>query len=126
MKIQTEEQGIHHHRPEGIKALYHLFKEYHFVYGEQPPGTRQPWHFHKEVHESLFIIDGELLAEWKEGDVLHQALVKSGDFIETEQTPHSFVNNSNRTVRYIVIKQILSGEDKRLLLEKDRYPYSVE
>ena len=121
MKVYKNEDAIHHNRPEGIKAMYHLFKEYHFVYAEQPPHTTQPWHHHKIIHESLFIIDGELLLKWKEGNELRQQIVRSGDLIETENTSHSFTNQNDGVVRYIVIKQVLSGEDKVEVLERDRY-----
>jgi len=57
MKVYKNEDAIHHNRPEGIKAMYYLFKEYHFVYVEQPPGTRQPWHHHNIIHESLLMVN---------------------------------------------------------------------
>jgi len=50
---------------------------------------------------------------------LSKQVVKSGDLIETENTPHSFTNQSDTIVRYIVVKQVLSGEDKVEVLEKD-------
>jgi hypothetical protein len=62
-----------------------------------------------------------LLLEWKEDGELKQLIVKKGDLVETEDTPHSFTNQSDSLARYIVIKQVLSGEDKVDLFEKDRY-----
>jgi hypothetical protein len=47
-------------------------------------------------------------------------IVHAGDVIETEHTPHTFSNDSDQTVKFIVIKQLLNGEDKKEILKTDK------
>ena len=120
MKIIKKGNSINAVKPEGIKVWYYLFPEYEIHYNEQEPHTKQVWHHHETIWESIYIIEGELLVKWKENGEEKQQLVEIGDLIETEHSPHAFVNNSDHTVKFLVIKQILSGKDKRGLLKADK------
>jgi len=46
--------------------------------------------------------------------------VQAGDLIETEHTSHTFSNNSDNVVKFIVIKQLLNGENKKEFLKTDK------
>ena len=46
--------------------------------------------------------------------------LRAGDLVEAEADLHSFLNRTDKTVRYIVIKQVLTGEDKADLLQHDK------
>lgn len=89
-------------------------------FNEQVPYSTQTWHHHEKVWESLYIIEGQLTAQWREHGEIKKQIVKAGDFIETEHTPHTFSNDSDKTVRFLVIKQLLSGEDKKEILKTDK------
>lgn len=43
-----------------------------------------------------------------------------GDLIETEKTPHTFTNHTDQMVKFLVIKQVLSGENKKELFKNDK------
>ncbi len=121
MRIVRNADAIHDQRADGIVATYYLFPEYHFVYAENPPGIRQPWHRHDRVHETFYVLDGELELEWKDADGnARTETVRAGDLVEAEADLHSFLNRTDKTVRYIVIKQVLTGEDKADLLQHDK------
>ena len=120
MKIIHKQDVLHVDKPEGTKVDYYLRKEYEVHFNEQVPRATQTWHHHEQILETLFIIEGELTAKWKEGDKVVEEIVRAGDLIETEDTPHTFTNHTDKMVKFLVIKQVPSGEDKKELLKSDK------
>lgn len=120
MKITHAEDTPHVTKPEGTDVHYYLFKDYEVHYNDQAPHTTQMWHHHEKIWETLYIIDGELTAKWREDSKEQSQVVKAGDLIETERTPHAFSNDSDKTVRFLVIKRIPSAEDHSELLKTDK------
>lgn len=120
MKIYHKKDALNASKPEGINVAYYLLNEYEIHYNEQLPHSAQVWHHHEKIWESLYIIEGELLAKWREGKTEKSETLITGDLIETERTPHTFINNSNRTVKFLVFKQILNGENKKEVLKTDK------
>jgi uncharacterized cupin superfamily protein len=120
MKISTKNNAIFVSKPEGQKVTYYLFPEYEIHINEQLPHSTQVWHHHEKIWETLYIIEGELTAQWKENGEMKKEIVKAGDIIETEHTPHTFSNESDKIVKFIVFKQLLSGEDKKEILKSDK------
>jgi len=120
MKIITPKEALYVEKPEGTKVTYFLRDEYEVHYNEQIPGSTQTWHHHEKIRETLYIIDGELVAKWKDNGVEKTQIVKSGDFIETENTPHTFINQTNSIVRFLVIKQVPHNQNFKELLKSDK------
>ena len=120
MKIVQKSEAIHIDKPEGTKIDYYLRDEYEIHYNEQVPNSTQTWHHHEHILETIFIIKGNLLAKWKENDAVNEKMLSTGDLIETENTTHTFTNNSDKVVKFIVIKQVLSGVDKKELFKTDK------
>ena len=120
MKIIKREESLSASKPEGINVRYYHRDEYELHYNEQMPGSTQTWHHHKKILESLYIIEGELTAEWKVSDKIEKQVVKAGDLVETENTPHTFINHTDKIVKFIVIKQVPTREDKSDVLKTDK------
>src|SRR3989338_5739077 len=120
MKIYHKKDVLNVSKPEGINVVYYLLNEYGVHYNEQVPNSIQTWHHHAKSWETLYVIAGELLAKWRENGVEKSEILMSGDLVETERTPHTFINNSNKVAKFLVIKQILSGKDKREILKTDK------
>lgn len=120
MKIIKQEESIFVPKPDGTNVNYYLRDEYEIHYNEQVPGTTLTWHHHDKIFESLYIIEGELTAEWKVGDKIEKQIIGAGDLVETENTPHTFTNHTDNIVKFIVIKQVLSGENKREIFKTDK------
>lgn len=120
MKILKSSEVPFVSKPEGTNVRYYLRDEYEVHYNDQVPGSTQTWHHHEKILETLYIIEGELTAEWKTGDTTEKQIVQAGDLIETEHTPHTFTNHTDKVVKFLVIKQILSGENKRDILKTDK------
>lgn len=120
MKIYHKKDALNVSKPEGINVSYYLFNEYEIHYNEQLPNSTQVWHHHEKIWETIYIIKGELLAKWKEDGNEKSEIVKSGDLLETEKTPHTFINNSDKIVKFFVIKQLLNGKNKKDILKNDK------
>lgn len=120
MKIVKKTEALHVDKPEGTKVDYYLRNEYEVHYNEQVPNSTQTWHHHERISETLFIIEGELTAKWRENGSERVQIVSAGDLIESESTPHTFTNHTDKTVKFLVIKQVFSGEDKVELLKTDK------
>ncbi|MDD4849042.1 MAG: cupin domain-containing protein, partial [Bacteroidales bacterium] len=103
MKIITREESISVAKPEGTNVRYYLRNEYEVHYNEQVAGSTQTWHHHEKILETIYIIDGELTAEWKVENNMEKQIVKTGDLIETENTPHTFTNHTDKMVKFLVI-----------------------
>ncbi len=120
MKIFTKSEAIHAEKPEGLSVDYYLFPEYEIHYNTQAPHSTQIWHHHETIWETLIILSGELIVMWKEeNNEVHQ-VVGPGDVIETEHTPHTLKNNSNKPAEFMVIKQVLSGHNNSVILKEDK------
>ncbi|HXS14500.1 MAG TPA: cupin domain-containing protein, partial [Candidatus Saccharimonadales bacterium] len=87
---------------------------------EQLPHTVQTWHSHQTIWETVYIVEGELTAKWKENGEIKTETVRTGDLIESEHTAHTYSNDTDTITKYIVFKQVLSGENKREVLMKDK------
>lgn len=120
MKIIHPKNALQVSKPEGTNVTYFLFPEYEIHANEQVPHSTQTWHHHEKIWETLYIIDGELVARWREDGEEKTEVVKAGDLIENENTPHTFENNTDKVVKFLVIKQVLSGQDKRHILKMDK------
>lgn len=120
MKIISEKQAKFVEKPTGIKTNYYLFPEYEVHYNEQPTNTEQDWHYHEKISETVFIIEGELLIIWRENDEEKSQIVKTGDLIQTEDSPHTFKNESGGSVKFLVIKQVLKGENNQEIFKNDK------
>lgn len=120
MKIIKKSEAIHVDKSEGTKVDYYLRNEYEIHYNEQMPESTQTWHHHEKISETLFIIDGELTVKWKENNIDKTQIISTGDLIETETTPHTFMNHTSKIIKFLVIKQIFSGENKTELLKTDK------
>jgi len=120
MKIVSREKAKVFDSPEGRKAWIFGFPEYEFQYDEQQPKTVLKWHHHAKIWETIYIIEGELVARWKENGGEKEQIVKEGDVIEPEYGSHTFENRSDGVVKFIAFKQILSGKDMGDTITKDK------
>lgn len=120
MKIISAKNVPHIKKPEGADVHYYLFKDYEVHYNEQAPHTTQTWHHHEVIWETLYMIDNELVVKWKEDGEVKKQLVKAGDLIDTERSPHTFSNDSDATVRFLVIKRMPTELDHSEILKSDK------
>jgi uncharacterized cupin superfamily protein len=120
MKIYHKKNVLNISKPEGLNVTYYLFNEYEVHYDEQDPNSVQAWHHHEKIWETIYLIEGELLIKWRENGKEKSEKLIACDLIETERTPHTFINESDKIVKFLVFKQILCGENKKGTLKNDK------
>jgi uncharacterized cupin superfamily protein len=120
MKIVAREKAKYFDNPEGRKAWIYGFPEYEFQYDEQQPGAVLKWHHHEKIWEIIYIIEGELVAHWKESGEEKEQIVRAGDLIEPGFISHTFENQTDKVVKFVAVKFVLSGEDKKAMIERDK------
>lgn len=120
MKIIKAEDVDFVDKPEGVSVHYYTFSDYEVHYNEQAPHTTQTWHHHEKIWESIYIIEGELIAYWREDSTEQSQKVVAGDMIETERTPHTFSNESDNMVKFLVVKRMPSSVDYSETLRTDK------
>ena len=120
MKIIKAKDVLHVAKPEGTNVHYYLFKDYEVHYDDQAPHTTQTWHHHEKIWETLYIIEGELNAQWRQGSEQRSQIVRAGDLIETERSVHTFSNDSDTIARFLVIKRMPSEKDYSEIFKSDK------
>lgn len=121
MKITNFSQAIHVDKEEGTSVDYFLFPEYEIHYNEVKPGVTQLWHHHPKIWETIFMIEGELEAHWQDASNNKQkTIIKKGDVVEVENSPHTFINSSQKVAKFVVYRFVPTGEDKREIIKNDK------
>jgi len=121
MKVISKKAAIHVDKEEGTLVDYYIFPEYEIHYNEVKPGVTQLWHHHLKIWETIFMIEGELEAHWRDELGNKQSIiVKKGDVIEVENSPHTFINSSKEIVKFLVHRFVPTGEDKREIIKRDK------
>jgi uncharacterized RmlC-like cupin family protein len=121
MQITKRSDGILVKKGAGTKVIYHLFSEFEIHYNEVPIGTTQLWHHHNVIEEILYILSGELEAHWKENGEYHKQILKVGDVVRVENTPHTFINSSPNPATFMVFRFVPDGKDKRQIIKNDKH-----
>ncbi len=120
MKILKRESAIRAQKSDGTNIFYYLFNEYEIHFNELKPGCIQPWHHHQTIWESLYVIEGELVIKWKDRDDTFEQAIYPGTVIEFENSSHSLTNQTQKLVKFLVIKQILSNKNYRDIFKNDK------
>lgn len=120
MKIIRNSNAVHNVKPEGDIMTYFLFDEYEVIQVDQPPHTVQQRHHHEKVIETVYLIEGELVAKWLEDGEEKSELLKPGDLTEAGPQPHYYANESDKVARIICFKRIPTGRNNRETFKKDK------
>lgn len=120
MKILTRHQAKRVKKSRGHN-WYYLRDEYEVQYIEKFVKNTQTWHHHEKVAETIFILEGALQLLWKEKGKLHKKIVRAGDMIESGHESHTFVNPTGKPAKLVVIKQVLTGRNKRRIFKADKF-----
>lgn len=120
MEIIRKSGAIHKGKPDGTKVDYYLQHEYEIHYNTIPPNTIQDWHSHNIIEEVIFILDGQLEVMWLNKKDKKKETVHTGDMIRVENSVHTFENNSDNMVTFIVFKLLLNNKDNSMIFREDK------
>lgn len=113
-------------KPDGTNVWYYLFPEYEVHYNEIAPGVTQVWHCHEQIEEVIFMLSGQLQAEWIENGKKQQSMLKEGDLVQSKNSVHTFTNTSEYLTKFLVIKLVPDGNDHRKTFKTDKRVFPVE
>lgn len=103
------------------RTRYHFrFPEYELHLNELQPQAATDWHHHEQVWETVVVTHGALTLRWRLDGQIRQRIIRQGDVVELEREPQSFHNHTDEVAAFLAIKLVLSGEDRRSLLQGDK------
>jgi quercetin dioxygenase-like cupin family protein len=65
-----------------------------------PPSYEQPWHTHKDIHEAMLVIEGEIEILIEKEMKIQKILLKKGDMIVVDRGFDTFHTVGNPTTEY--------------------------
>lgn len=120
MKITTQNEAINKIREDGTNISYYLFDEYEVHHGEIPPGVIQPWHHHKIINETLYLIEGKVIFHYLEDGEKKQQEIVPGNVVQVENTPHTFSNPFQKACKMLAFRFIPTGVNQREAIKNDK------
>lgn len=120
MKITHQSDAIHRLREDGSDIHYYIFNEYEVHYGELASGVEQPWHHHQVISESLYIIEGQVMLLYTQDGKKIEQVVRAGDLIEVEDTPHTFINPFDTVCKMLAFRFVPKGENNHEVIKNDK------
>ena len=85
------------------------------------PHTVQEWHFHSKIDENLLITKGKLLCKYKDiNGTIKTEYAEKNDVIRVHNSVHTFENDTDETVEFVVFRYVADGKDKREIIKSDK------
>lgn len=121
MKLIRKDQVIHVNKTNGTEVDYYLLEDAEIHYNKINPHTLQEWHRHHCISENIFILKGELVYRCLDETNKKQSLkLKQGDLLSVEKDIHTFENQTDKVVEFIVFRYIPSYKNQRELIKNDK------
>jgi mannose-6-phosphate isomerase-like protein (cupin superfamily) len=84
------------------------------------PKSIQEWHYHSKIEETLMIIKGELTCRWLEYDEEKSKKINANEIVRVGNSTHTFENETDEEVEFIVFRFVPNGLDKRKIIKNDK------
>ena len=121
MKLIRKDQAIHVDKTNGTEVDYYLLEDAEIHYNKINPHTLQEWHRHHHISENIFILKGELVYRYLD-EIRHEQflLLKQGDLLSVENDIHTFENQTDEVVEFIVFRYLPSYKNQREMIKNDK------
>ncbi|MDO5812002.1 MAG: cupin domain-containing protein [Bacillota bacterium] len=121
MKLISQNQAIHVDKTNGTEVDYYLLEDAEIHYNKINPHTLQEWHRHHHISENIFILKGELVYRYLD-EIRHEQflLLKQGDLLSVENDIHTFENQTDEVVEFIVFRYLPSYKNQREMIKNDK------
>lgn len=121
MKLIRKDQAIHVDKTNGTKVDYYLLNDAEIHYNKINPRTLQEWHRHHRISENIFILKGELVYRYLDKTNKEQYLkLKQGNLLLVDKDIHTFENQTDEVVEFIVFRYLPSYKNQRELIKNDK------
>ncbi|WP_238906710.1 MULTISPECIES: cupin domain-containing protein [unclassified Clostridium] len=120
LDIFTKLDGISVTKENKTNVDYFIFDEFEVHLNKIPPNTKQEWHKHKTIEEVLVVTKGELIVRWKENESIETTTVFKDNIVRVKKSIHTIENHTDEWAEFTVFRMVLSGEDKREIIKRDK------
>lgn len=112
--------AIHIDKDNGTSVDYYLFDEYEIHFNLIAPHTKQEWHYHTQIMETIMVIKGRLLCHYMEDDIHKNKYLFPKDLVQIGKSIHTFENDMDNEVEFIVFRFVPDGVNKREIIKNDK------
>ncbi|WP_296876744.1 cupin domain-containing protein [Thomasclavelia sp.] len=113
-------------KDDGTKVNYYLFDEYEIHLNVIPPKTKQVWHFHQNIEETILITKGEIEVNYLENNQIKKEIIKKDELVLVKDSIHTFINNSDQDCHFVVFRLVLNNENKREIFKHDKQVVEID
>lgn len=104
----------------GTDVNYYIFEEYEIHLNKIAPKSVQEWHYHVKIEETLLITRGELTSRWIENGREMVKRIGRNELVRVGESIHTFENETDEPVEFVVFRFIPDGIDKREVIRNDK------
>ena len=104
----------------GTHVNYHIFEESEIHLNRITPGSVQEWHYHTLIDECLLITKGVLTCRWLEDGAERTRKVREQEIVRVGSSVHTFANETEEDVEFVVFRFVPDGRDKRETIKNDK------
>ena len=80
----------------------------------------QEWHYHTRIDECLLITKGVLTCRWLEDGAERTRKVREQEIVRVGSSVHTFANETEEDVEFVVFRFVPDGRDKRETIKNDK------
>jgi mannose-6-phosphate isomerase-like protein (cupin superfamily) len=120
IKFIEKKDAINIHKDNGTDVSYYIFNEFEIHMNKISPKSIQEWHYHSKIEETLMIIKGELTCRWLEYGEEMSKKISANEVVRVGNSTHTFENETDEEVEFIVFRFIPDGVDKREIIKNDK------
>lgn len=118
--IVYKEKALHIKKDNQTEVDYYLFSEYEIHYNKIPPHSKQEWHYHQKIEETILVVKGQMKCSWYEDQQVHTVTLNEKDLIQVKNSIHTFSNNSDDDCEFVVFRFVPDGIDKSEIIKNDK------
>lgn len=122
--FQTLADAIHVHKENGTIVDYYIFDEFEIHLNKIEANQIQEWHNHSKISETILVTKGKLLCKYLCDEKVMMRYVMPGEVVNVGKTIHTFENDTNESVEFIVFRFVPDGTNKREIIKKDKKQFN--
>lgn len=120
IKFLQKNDAITVSKVNGTNVSYYIFNEFEIHMNKISPKSIQEWHYHSKIEETLMIIKGDLTCRWLECGEERSKKITVNEIVRVGNSTHTFENETDEEVEFIVFRFVPDGIDKREIIKSDK------
>lgn len=120
LEIKRKSDSIHIDKENGTSVNYYLFDAYEIHENIIHPHTKQEWHYHTKIEETIIVIAGKLGLSYLVDGKIQSTYLLSGDLVRVMNSTHTFFNDTDGDVRFMVFRFVKDTKDQREVIKNDK------